>query len=111
MADAGQHPLWTADELVAATKGRLTSPVTRAMHDVSIDTRTLREGDIFVAIKGEKMDGHDFAAAALKAGAGVAMVSRTTPVAGLVAEILALATTAPVESETAPISSPVETWA
>jgi len=79
MADAGQHPLWTADELVAATKGRLTSPVTRAMHDVSIDTRTLREGDIFVAIKGEKMDGHDFAAAALKGGAGVAMVSRTTP--------------------------------
>ncbi|MBL8788958.1 MAG: UDP-N-acetylmuramoylalanyl-D-glutamyl-2,6-diaminopimelate--D-alanyl-D-alanine ligase [Rhizobiales bacterium] len=79
MADAARTPLWTADEIVAATGGRLTSPITRAMHDVSIDTRTLRDGDIFVAIKGEKLDGHDFAAAALKSGAGVAVVSRTTP--------------------------------
>ena len=33
-------------------------------------------GDIFVAIKGETHDGHDFVAAALKAGAGLAIVSR-----------------------------------
>ena len=35
-------------------------------------------GDIFVAIKGERIDGHDFAAQALKAGAGLAIVSRPT---------------------------------
>jgi UDP-N-acetylmuramoyl-tripeptide--D-alanyl-D-alanine ligase len=79
MADAADAALWTGEELVAATGGRLTQPVTRVMRDVSIDTRTLKDGDIFVAIKGDKMDGHDFAAKALQAGAGVAVVSRTSP--------------------------------
>ena len=42
---------------------------------ISIDTRSLQPGDAFFAIKGETMDGHDFASAAIKAGAGVLVVA------------------------------------
>ncbi len=75
MADAA---LWTAAELVAATGGKIAGAVSAALGGVSIDSRSVAPGDIFVAIKGEKHDGHDFVAAALKAGAGLAVVSRTT---------------------------------
>ena len=70
--------LWTADELVAATGGTLIGTITKPMNAVSIDSRTIRQGDIFVAIKGDKLDGHDFVSISLKAGAGLAVVSRTT---------------------------------
>ncbi len=73
MADA---PLWTREELVAATGGRIEGSVSAPLNGVSIDSRSIAAGDIFVAIKGENHDGHDFVAAALKAGAGLAMVSR-----------------------------------
>ena len=43
---------------------------------ISIDTRTLAKGDGFFAIKGDNRDGHDFVDAALKAGAGLAVVAR-----------------------------------
>jgi UDP-N-acetylmuramoyl-tripeptide--D-alanyl-D-alanine ligase len=75
MAD---RALWTAQELVAATGGVLHGKVTKPMNAVSIDSRALEQGDIFVAIKGDKMDGHDFVVSALNAGAGVAVVSRVT---------------------------------
>lgn len=42
---------------------------------VSIDTRTLKPGDLFVAISGERFDGHDFLAAAQQSGASAAVVS------------------------------------
>src|SRR6187401_3789119 len=44
----------------------------------SIDTRSLQPGDLFVAIRGDRFDGHDFVAAALAAGAAGAVVT-TTP--------------------------------
>ena len=75
MADS---PLWTPEELVAATGGRIEGTVTTALNGVSIDSRNITAGDIFVAIKGENHDGHDFAAAACEAGAGLAVVSRVT---------------------------------
>ncbi len=40
----------------------------------SIDTRTLRPGELFFAIRGERLDGHDYVEAALKAGAVAAVV-------------------------------------
>ena len=43
---------------------------------VSTDTRTIRPGDLFVALRGERFDGHDFVAQALAAGAGGAVVPR-----------------------------------
>ena len=71
--------LWTIDELLAATGGKLHGTVTRPLTAVTIDSRAVGQGDIFVAIKGDKHDGHDFVANALKAGAGLGLVSRVTP--------------------------------
>ncbi|HUF45670.1 MAG TPA: UDP-N-acetylmuramoylalanyl-D-glutamyl-2,6-diaminopimelate--D-alanyl-D-alanine ligase [Aestuariivirgaceae bacterium] len=72
-------PLWTIEELIAATGGRLDGDIARPMNGVSIDSRSIAAGDVFVAIRGEHRDGHEFAAAALKAGAAVAIVSRPDP--------------------------------
>lgn len=44
---------------------------------VSIDTRTLRPGNLFVALQGENSDGHDYVVQALEKGACAALVSRT----------------------------------
>jgi UDP-N-acetylmuramoyl-tripeptide--D-alanyl-D-alanine ligase len=65
--------LWTRDQAVAATGG--TSPRDWAAHGVSIDTRTLAPGDLFVALQAAR-DGHDFVAQALAQGAAAALVSR-----------------------------------
>jgi UDP-N-acetylmuramoyl-tripeptide--D-alanyl-D-alanine ligase len=70
--------LWTAEQLVRATGGTYEGSAPHSFGGVSIDSRSLAKGDIFVAIKGENRDGHEFAANALKAGAGVAIVSRPT---------------------------------
>jgi len=66
-------PLWIAGEARAATGS--TSPGTWQAYGVSIDTRTLQPGDIFVALQAAR-DGHDFVADALKKGAVAALVSR-----------------------------------
>lgn len=65
--------LWTATEASAATGGQAVGEW--AVDGVSIDTRTLQPGDLFVALKAAR-DGHDFVAQALAAGAGAALVSR-----------------------------------
>ena len=70
-------PLWEAGEAVAASGATLEGAITKTIHGVTIDNRAIAPGDVFVAIKGEKHDGHSFVVAALKAGAGAAMVSRT----------------------------------
>ena len=50
-----------------------------AADGVSIDTRTLAGGDLFVALHGESGDGHDFVADAMAKGAAGAMVHRDVP--------------------------------
>ncbi|HWH57577.1 MAG TPA: UDP-N-acetylmuramoyl-tripeptide--D-alanyl-D-alanine ligase [Terriglobales bacterium] len=47
----------------------------------SIDSRTIQSGELFFAVKGEKMDGHDFVAQAIEKGAIAAVVSREKPFA------------------------------
>jgi len=64
--------LWTAAEAAAATAGEARGDWS-AM-GVSIDTRTIQPGDLFVALKAAR-DGHDFVAQALEKGAGAALVS------------------------------------
>ncbi len=71
-------PLWTAEDLAAASGGKIVGDVRLPLNGVSIDTRTISQGDIFVAIKGENHDAHDFVPRALAQGAGVAIVSRVT---------------------------------
>jgi UDP-N-acetylmuramoyl-tripeptide--D-alanyl-D-alanine ligase len=48
----------------------------RVSGGVSIDTRTLQPGEVYIALRGERHDGHDFVAAALAAGAARAVVER-----------------------------------
>ena len=65
--------LWRSEDAARATGGRATKPF--AATGVSIDTRTLRAGELFVALK-DVRDGHDFVAQALAKGAAAALVSR-----------------------------------
>jgi UDP-N-acetylmuramoyl-tripeptide--D-alanyl-D-alanine ligase len=69
--------LWTIDDMAAAIKATRSGPLPADVPGLSIDTRTLGKGDAFFAIQGENRDGHDFVEAALKQGAGVALVART----------------------------------
>ncbi|MBY6166548.1 UDP-N-acetylmuramoyl-tripeptide--D-alanyl-D-alanine ligase [Pseudooceanicola nitratireducens] len=65
--------LWTAEEAARATLGEARGDW--SVTGVSIDTRTIRPGDLFVALSAAR-DGHDFVAQALDKGAGAALVSR-----------------------------------
>jgi UDP-N-acetylmuramoyl-tripeptide--D-alanyl-D-alanine ligase len=65
--------LWEPGDLVEATGGVMR--VAFAASGVSIDTRTLRPGDLFVALGGETRNGHAFVAEALAGGAGGALVA------------------------------------
>jgi UDP-N-acetylmuramoyl-tripeptide--D-alanyl-D-alanine ligase len=67
--------LWLADELIEAMGGRPIGAMPQTVTGISIDTRSLVPGDAFFAIKGEFMDGHDFATAAVKAGAGLLVIA------------------------------------
>jgi UDP-N-acetylmuramoyl-tripeptide--D-alanyl-D-alanine ligase len=59
-----------AEAMRAATQGALPEGVT----GLSIDSRTIAPGEAYFAIKGDVHDGHSFVEAALKAGAGLAVV-------------------------------------
>ncbi len=67
--------LWTAAQLREATRGAGGADAT----GVSIDTRTLAPGDLFVALASESGDGHRFVAEALAKGAACAMVHEAIP--------------------------------
>ena len=67
--------LWTRDAAVEATQGKAVGADWSAS-GVTIDSRKIEAGDIFVALPGQRVDGHDYVAAALKAGAAAALVSR-----------------------------------
>jgi UDP-N-acetylmuramoyl-tripeptide--D-alanyl-D-alanine ligase len=84
-------PLWTAAEAAAATAGRATRDWTAS--GVSIDSRSLAPGDLFIALAGPKFDGHDFAAAALAKGAAAALVHRRPEGVGEEAPLLIVADT------------------
>ncbi len=70
--------LWAPGELAAALG--IAGPDFAAT-GISIDTRTLQKGDLFVALQGER-DGHDFVSAAFAKGAAGALVSRDVPGVG-----------------------------
>lgn len=69
-------PLWTAEDAVAATGG-VRHGDWNGFGGISIDTREMAGGDLFVALAGDNRDGHVFVAQALAQGAGAAMVSST----------------------------------
>jgi UDP-N-acetylmuramoyl-tripeptide--D-alanyl-D-alanine ligase len=69
--------LWSAADLLEATGGAMAVPFDA--DGVSIDTRSLAPGDLFIALRGETGDGHDHVAAAIAKGASGAMVHRLIP--------------------------------
>ncbi|HTT22215.1 MAG TPA: UDP-N-acetylmuramoyl-tripeptide--D-alanyl-D-alanine ligase [Candidatus Sulfotelmatobacter sp.] len=56
-----------------------TFPGEELAHGYSIDSRTIAPGELFVAVKGERLDGHDFVAAALEKGAVAAVIRKDQP--------------------------------
>jgi UDP-N-acetylmuramoyl-tripeptide--D-alanyl-D-alanine ligase len=70
-------------ELVTATRGRLVNGQELKVTGVSIDTRTLKPGDLYVAIRGKRLDGHQFCSQAMEKGAvGVVVDSEQAVPAG-----------------------------
>jgi len=70
----------TVSDVVTGTSGRATGgPPGRPIAGVSIDTRTLKPGQMFVAIAGPNFDGHDFVPQAVERGAAAVMVHRDIP--------------------------------
>src|SRR5271169_2846182 len=67
--------LWTTKAIGAATRGSGAGPLPETVSGISIDSRTIAPGEAYFAIKGDVHDGHDFVVAALKAGAGLAVVA------------------------------------
>jgi len=82
--------LWSGAEAAAATGGVATA--TFAATGVSIDTRSLAAGDLFVAIR-DARDGHDFVADAFTRGAAAAMVSADPAGVAATAPLLRVADT------------------
>jgi UDP-N-acetylmuramoyl-tripeptide--D-alanyl-D-alanine ligase len=68
------QPLWTGAEAARATHGEITENWQAG--GVSIDSRTLKPGELFIALAGPNHDGHDHVAEALGKGAAAAMVHR-----------------------------------
>jgi UDP-N-acetylmuramoyl-tripeptide--D-alanyl-D-alanine ligase len=66
---------FTPGELAVATGGRWIGAPPGELTGVSTDTRSLQPGDLFVALKGDRFDGHDYLAQAAAAGARAAMVA------------------------------------
>ncbi|MDB5608819.1 MAG: UDP-N-acetylmuramoylalanyl-D-glutamyl-2,6-diaminopimelate--D-alanyl-D-alanine ligase [Bradyrhizobium sp.] len=67
-------PLWTSHAMAEAMRASTNGALPEAVSGLSIDSRTIAPGEAYFAIKGDVHDGHDFVAAALKAGAGLAVV-------------------------------------
>ncbi len=67
---------WTLAEVAAATHGVVDGDASMRIHSVSTDSRSVTSGALFVAIKGEHHDGHDFVATAIASGAVAGVVER-----------------------------------
>ena len=67
-------PLWTSGAMAAAMQAASRAVLPEAVTGLSIDSRSIAPGEAYFAIKGDVHDGHDFVAAALQAGAALAVV-------------------------------------
>ena len=91
MSQSSQYPstlaaLWTSSEVSEATGGKAAGDW-QASH-VSIDSRRVGAGGLFIAIVGERVDGHQYVKQAMDAGASAAIVS--APVDGVADEKLVI---------------------
>ncbi len=70
-------PLWTAADAAKAVAGACDG--SWAATGISIDSRTVAAGDLFIALKGPTFDGHGYVVEALKRGAAGAIVHQAVP--------------------------------
>jgi UDP-N-acetylmuramoyl-tripeptide--D-alanyl-D-alanine ligase len=107
LAPAGSSGFWTLDRVAAALDhgaagGHSVPPSRRgvldagrrtdapALRGVATDSRTAGEGDIFVALDGDRFDGHDFLTTAVRQGASAVVVSRPERAQGLGVPVFAV---------------------
>ena len=69
--------LWTGLSLVTPLEARVRGALPAGVTGVSIDSRTLERGDLFIAIRGENSDGHDYVRAAFEKGAAACVVDES----------------------------------
>lgn len=67
---------FTVDDLVKMTKGKLLQKQDSFVYGISTDSRTIQKGDLFIPLKGENFDGHDYVKQVAEKGAGCALVSQ-----------------------------------
>lgn len=67
--------LWTTADMIAAMGGRPIGALPAGVTGISIDSRTITPGEVFFAIKGDRVDGHDFATTAMANGAALLVVA------------------------------------
>ncbi len=72
---------WTLGELAGFCDGVLHGEPTTNVSGVSTDSRSIAEGELFVAVRGDRFDGHDYASEALDRGAVGALISRSIELA------------------------------
>jgi UDP-N-acetylmuramoyl-tripeptide--D-alanyl-D-alanine ligase len=71
---------WTFDRVAAALKDSATVALPRgpgAIAGITTDSRSIQPGHVFVALRGERFDGHDYLESAVAAGAAAVVVSAT----------------------------------
>jgi UDP-N-acetylmuramoyl-tripeptide--D-alanyl-D-alanine ligase len=81
VSPAQAHPYWTFERVALALGTGPSMP--NPLAGIGTDTRSLQRGDLFVALRGERFDAHDFLAQARDAGAAAFVVSDPQKAAGL----------------------------
>ncbi len=69
--------LWTSRDMVVAMGGRPFGQLPDGITGISIDSRTISPGEAFFAIKGDRVDGHDYASIAIANGASLLIVAES----------------------------------
>ncbi len=69
--------LWTSEAMIAAMGGRPIGTLPEGITGISIDSRSVGPGEAFFAIKGDRVDGHDYASLAIAGGASLIVVSES----------------------------------
>ncbi|MGG7518333.1 UDP-N-acetylmuramoylalanyl-D-glutamyl-2,6-diaminopimelate--D-alanyl-D-alanine ligase [Allorhizobium undicola] len=67
--------LWKTEDLLPAIAGRPIGTMPPGITGISIDSRSIKPGEAFFAIKGDRVDGHDFASIAVANGAALLIVN------------------------------------
>jgi UDP-N-acetylmuramoyl-L-alanyl-D-glutamate--2,6-diaminopimelate ligase len=92
MTDSTARPVEAAPLVAALDGARLNGSLAAATSGIAHDSRDVRPGSIFVALRGERVDGHTFVAAAVRAGAAAVVVdeayARDHPFAADVATVV-----------------------